>query len=52
MNDNAVEIKEKILKGLELYYERLIQSKTEKNQKLVISINGKVVKVDAAKYRH
>ena len=44
-NDNT--IREKILKGLELTHKKLIQSKKERNQDLVISINGKVVHIKA-----
>lgn len=36
-------LRKKILKGLELYYERLIQTKSDRNLKLVVSENGKVV---------
>ena len=43
--DNAV--REKIIKGLDLTYQRLIQSKKERNLDLVISDNGKVTKLQA-----
>lgn len=37
------EIREKILKGLELAHKKLIQTKKDRNLDLVISKNGKVV---------
>lgn len=39
---------EKVIKGLELTYKRLVQSKIEKNQSLVIMRDGKVVTIKAA----
>ena len=42
-NDNV--IREKILKGLDLTYKKLIQSKKERNLDIVISVNGKVIKL-------
>ena len=47
---NNQEIREKFIKGLELYYQRLIKSKIESNSDLVVSENGKVVYVDPRKY--
>jgi hypothetical protein len=38
-------IREKILKGLELTHKRLIQSKKERNLDLVVSDNGKVIRI-------
>jgi len=43
--DNPV--REKILKGLEISHKKLIRSKKEKNLDLVISDNGKVVRIPA-----
>lgn len=43
-NDNTV--RERIIKGLELTHERLIQAKKERNFDLVVSDNGKVVHVN------
>ncbi len=40
-------IREKIIKGLELTHKKLIQSKKDRNFDLVISENGKVVRVNA-----
>ena len=40
------EIREKILKGLELTHKKLIQTKKDRNLDLVISKNGKVVWVN------
>ena len=40
-------IREKILKGLEISHERLIKSKKDRNLDLVISDNGKVVRIPA-----
>jgi hypothetical protein len=38
-------IRDKILRGLELTHKRLIQSKKDRNLDLVISDNGKIVRV-------
>ena len=38
----------KVLKGLELTYKKLVQSKIEKNQSLVIMLDGKVVTIKAS----
>jgi len=51
MTTNSNKIREKIIQGLELSYKRLLKEKIEKNQELVISKNGKVVRVDPRKYR-
>ena len=40
-------VREKILKGLEISHIKLIQSKKERNLHLVISDNGRVIKVPA-----
>lgn len=40
-------IREKVLKGLELTHKRLIKSKKERNFDLVISQNGKIVRIHA-----
>ncbi|HPB02386.1 MAG: hypothetical protein AB7V36_01125 [Bacteroidales bacterium] len=41
------DIREKILKGLELTYKKLIKSKKERNLDLIISQNGKIIKLRA-----
>lgn len=46
MTDSTNTIKEKIIKGLELTRERLIQSKKEQNQDLVISCEGKIIRLN------
>jgi hypothetical protein len=40
-------IREKILLDLELTHKRLIQTKKERNWDLIISDNGKIIKVKA-----
>ncbi|MBT7094514.1 MAG: hypothetical protein HN936_14800 [Bacteroidetes bacterium] len=40
-------IREKILKGLEISHKKLIKSKKERNFDLVISDNGKVIRIPA-----
>jgi hypothetical protein len=45
MINNTNTIKEKILKGMELAHRRLVQSKRDRNQDLVISDNGKVIRL-------
>lgn len=44
---NTSEFSEKVMKGLKIVSQRLIQSKIEKNQSLVIMRDGKVVTVKA-----
>ncbi len=39
---------EKVTKGLKISYERLIQSKIEKNQSVVIMHDGKVITIKAS----
>lgn len=41
------ELQEKIVKGLELSYQRLVEQKKKENGLLVFSQNGKIVKVRA-----
>ena len=43
--DNAV--RDKILKGMELTYAKLIKSKKERNLDLIISKDGKIVRIPA-----
>ena len=50
MTANSLKIREKILKGLELTYQRLIKYKIERNLDLVISENGKVTHTDPKRY--
>ena len=40
-------VREKILKGMELTHKRLIQYKKERNFDLVVSKDGKVVRIPA-----
>jgi hypothetical protein len=42
---------EKLIKGLELYYQRLIKNKCDRNFDMVISDNGKVVHVNPKKFQ-
>ena len=50
MTKNNLTIREKLIKGLELYYKRLIKHKIDRNINLVVSENGKVVHVDPKKF--
>jgi len=43
--------REKLIKGLELYYQKLIKNKIATNSDLVVSENGKVVHIDPKKYQ-
>lgn len=43
--DKNLEFSDKIVKGLEKVYEKLIQFKKDKNSELVIMKNGKIVKI-------
>lgn len=45
--EKVKDLREKIMKGLDLTYERLIASKLKDNSDLAISRNGKVVRVKA-----
>ena len=45
--DNVKELRAKIIKGLELAYSRLLASKQKDDLDLVISRNGKIIKVKA-----
>ena len=49
LQDNA-ELKEKIVKGLNRTYQKLIQEKRDRNLDLVISKNGKVISINAKNY--
>ncbi len=44
---NIKELREKIIKGLELAFERLIKAKSKTNGKLAFSKNGKIIIVNA-----
>lgn len=43
--DKQIELRDKIVKGLEKVYEKLIEFKKDKNSELVIMQNGKIVKI-------
>jgi hypothetical protein len=43
--DKQIELRDKVLKGLELVYDKLIQFKKEKNSCLVIMEGNKIVKI-------
>jgi hypothetical protein len=43
--DNTV--RDKIIKGLELTHKRLIQSKKDRNLDLVVSENGRIIRIQA-----
>ena len=45
--ENIKDLRAKILQGLELAYSRLLSSKQKNDEELVISRNGKIVKVKA-----
>lgn len=51
MTPKKSKLKEKILKGLELSYKKLIKNKIDRNLDLVISEDGKVVHVDPRKFQ-
>lgn len=46
---NLIEQREKIVKGLELTYKKLIEFKKNKNSPLIISENGKIIELDPEK---
>ena len=43
--DKQIELKEKVLKGLEKVYEKMVEFKKEKNSEIVIMQGNKIVKV-------
>lgn len=43
--DKQIELREKIVKGLEKVYEKLIEFKKEKNSELVVMKGDKIVKI-------
>lgn len=45
--ENVKDLRDKIIKGLELSYTRLLISKQKEDAELVISRNGKIVRVKA-----
>jgi len=45
--ENVKDLRAKIIRGLELAYSRLLSSKQKDDAELVISRNGKIVKVKA-----
>ena len=51
MTTDNIELREKIIKGLEITYKRLIQNKIERNLDLVISKNGEVMHVDPKNFQ-
>lgn len=46
-NRDVNDLTDKILKGIDLAYRRLVESKAKDNQDLVFSENGKVIHVKA-----
>jgi hypothetical protein len=46
-NEEVKDLRSKILQGLELAYSRLLTSKQRDDSELVITRNGKIVKVKA-----
>lgn len=51
MTKENIELREKILKGLDLTYQKLIKTKMERNLDLVISKNGQVITIDPETYK-
>jgi hypothetical protein len=51
MKTNNLTKREKLIKGLELYYKRLIKNKIDRNFDIVVSENGKVVHEDPKKFQ-
>jgi len=51
MTSESINLREKILKGLEITYKKLIKNKIDRNLDMVISKNGKVLHVDPKNFR-
>lgn len=47
-NEKIIELREKILKGIELSFERLVKSKQNKNGDFVFSKEGKIFFIKAS----
>jgi hypothetical protein len=47
INNNIIDLREKILKGIALAFDKLIQTKQKNNDELVYSKNGKIVFIKA-----
>jgi hypothetical protein len=47
MNDEKIILRDKIVEGLNLAYNRLLEQYTKNDEELVISKNGRIVKVKA-----
>lgn len=45
--ENVKDLRAKIIKGIDLAYQRLLIAKQKEDEELVISKNGKIVKVKA-----
>lgn len=45
--ENVKDLRTKIIKGLDLAYQRLLIAKQKEDEELVISRNGKIVRVKA-----
>jgi hypothetical protein len=43
--DKQIELKEKILKGLEKVYEKMVEFKKEKNTEIVVMQGNEIVKI-------
>ena len=43
--DKQIELKEKVLKGLEKVYEKMVEFKKEKNSEIVIMKDNEIVKI-------
>ncbi|MEI8203258.1 MAG: hypothetical protein WCH34_09620 [Bacteroidota bacterium] len=47
MENNSIITREKILKGLELAFQRLVEKKSKEDGELVFEIDGKIVRIKA-----
>ena len=50
-NSRANDLRDKILQGVSLAYQRLIQSKQRENAEVAISRDGKVVRIKATELK-
>lgn len=50
--ENINILRAKILKGISLAYDRMLTSKQKEDEEIVISQNGKVVKIKARELSH
>ncbi|HET6555744.1 MAG TPA: hypothetical protein VFG54_00425 [Prolixibacteraceae bacterium] len=52
MNDKTKDLHDKILKGLDLTFERLLKSKQKEDGEFIVSEKGEIVRIKAKEMKH